>query len=417
MRLQLNKQIHWLGWIGVVPSMAMAVLLVVQGWGYSQFSVDGTYLLSFITTHTSNWLSGSPLNASSPTTVKIYLVTEFVGHTVYALAFWRFTQIPGRVTDWKPLALLFTQFVLIWVCRLELGYWTILAIAVLLPLRLALAYFLVLLSGIWCVRALEAFVFHFYSEHKPWLVELTMMTLMTAIAFSVGRLVVREKSMRLELAAAKARLEASNIMLERTAGEAERLRISRNLHDTVGHHLTALKLHLDLATRRQKAPDPSLQIARNLSAQALDQIRTVVAKERLAEAFDLRRSLEALSAGMPNAEHRLHVDAQINALPPAHLHTLYHFVQEALTNCAKHSHASLVDVTIVIAGEHVAAQVQDDGIGIDQTRFGNGLRGLAERAALLSGTLTIRNRESGGAHVEIILPLTSDLSASQTLAD
>jgi signal transduction histidine kinase len=61
--------------------------------------------------------------------------------------------------------------------------------------------------------------------------------------------------------------------------------------------------------------------------------------------------------------------------------------------------------------------VQDDGIGIDQTRFGNGLRGLAERAALLSGTLTIRNRESGGAHVEIILPLTTDLSASQTLAD
>jgi hypothetical protein len=161
LRDQLHKQIHWLGWIGVVPSMAMAVLLVVQGWGYSQFSVDGTYLLSFITTHTSNWLSGSPLNASSPTTVKIYLVTEFVGHTVYALAFWRFTQIPGRVTDWKPLALLFTQFVLIWVCRLDLGYWTVFAIAVLLPLRLALAYFLVLLSGIWCVRALEAFVFHF----------------------------------------------------------------------------------------------------------------------------------------------------------------------------------------------------------------------------------------------------------------
>ncbi|MCA2998567.1 MAG: sensor histidine kinase [Rhodocyclaceae bacterium] len=397
--------------------MATAVLLIVQGWGYSQFSVDGTYLLSFITTHISNWLSANALNASSPTTVKIYLVTEFVGHAVYALAFWTFTQIRERAADWRPLALLFTQFVLIWVCRLDLGYWTAFAIAVLLPLRPALAYFLVLLLGIWCARAMEAFVFHFRSEHRTWLVELIMMTLMITIAFSVGRLMAREKSMRLELAAAKARLEASHIMLERTAGEAERLRISRNLHDAVGHHLTALKLHLDLATRRQIAPDPSLQIARNLSAQALEQIRTVVAKERQAEAFDLRRSLEALSTGMPNAEHRLHVDAQINALPPAHLHTLYHFVQEALTNCAKHSHASHVDVNIAIAGGHVAAQVKDDGIGIDQTRFGNGLRGLAERAALLSGTLTIRNRETGGALVEVILPLTADLPASQTLAD
>ena len=193
-------------------------------------------------------------------------------------------------------------------------------------------------------------------------------------------------------------------MLADTVRAGERTRIARDLHDAVGHHLSALNLHLDLALRQVQPEVPeALHTSRELGRALLSEVRAVVNSERHEQVIKLRAAIATMCAGIPQPAIRFDYETQYDITSPALAHTVFHCVQEALTNAIRHADADLVTITIRADNEQLLLTVHDDGRGARGAAEGNGLRGMRERVAEQCGTLQL-NREAGFA-LAITLPL------------
>jgi signal transduction histidine kinase len=202
-----------------------------------------------------------------------------------------------------------------------------------------------------------------------------------------------------ELTASRARLVA--------AGDAERRRVERNLHDGAQQRLVTVALHLHLVRRRLETdPDqvPALiEAAQAELTLALEEIRELVRglHPRVLSERGLGPALEAL------AERAL-LPVELVALPeerlPAHVEAAaYYVVSEALANAAKHSRASAVTVRVEANGAETAVEIVDDGVGGADLQ-GSGLRGLADRVAALRGVLAVESEPGCGTALRAQLP-------------
>jgi signal transduction histidine kinase len=188
--------------------------------------------------------------------------------------------------------------------------------------------------------------------------------------------------------------------------DSERLRIARDLHDSVGHHLTALKLHLDLAVRQSSEPVPaSLRTSSELAGALLAEVRTVVSAERGARRIDLRHALATLCAGIPTPRIALLMDDSFAIASPALAHALFRCAQEAISNAVRHAGAATMTIEIARHGDELTMRVADDGRGSRKAGEGNGLRGMRERLALLGGHLQAGDRQPRGYAIQVTLPI------------
>jgi two-component system, NarL family, sensor histidine kinase DesK len=231
----------------------------------------------------------------------------------------------------------------------------------------------------------------------------TMMT-MLAIACGFGMLASAERRGRLTIAAAHGQLMAMQQLLGDTVRASERLRIARDLHDAIGHHLTALSLHLDLATRQQETPSDALTTARSLTRSLMAEIRAVVDTERGSQLIDLRRALEALCTAIPAPRIELHCDDVLAIQSPALAQELFYVIQEGLTNAVRHAQASYIVIDVEQDSSALIATITDDGRGKPAGVEGNGLRGLRERLTALGGHFEERAPSDGGHRLHIVLP-------------
>lgn len=222
---------------------------------------------------------------------------------------------------------------------------------------------------------------------------------------AVGRLVLYERRTRQALAAAHAQVVATQSLLADTVRGGERLRIARDLHDTVGHHLTALNLHLDLALRQAgSAVPPALPTARAVGQDLLAQVRSVVTSTREDRPIDLGQALRMLCAGLPALTVDLRIDAEAACQPTPAAHALFCCIQEAITNTLRHAQARRLEIVLDIRDGMTVARVSDDGCGKSGAAEGNGLRGMRERLAELGGTLDCRSADGSGVSLEMRVP-------------
>jgi signal transduction histidine kinase len=212
---------------------------------------------------------------------------------------------------------------------------------------------------------------------------------------------------------------------ERRAATEERLRIARELHDVLGHDLSLINVQASAALHRMDKVDrggeePSraaLSAVKEASGRALRELRgTLGALRQVDELPPLRPSagLAALPELLDRSratglEVRGTVTGEVREVPPSVDLAAYRIVQEALTNVSRHAGASRVDVRVAVRtvdGE-VEVRVADDGGGssADGSAAGNGLRGMAERAAALGGSLEAGERPEGGFLVRARLPI------------
>lgn len=210
-----------------------------------------------------------------------------------------------------------------------------------------------------------------------------------------------------ELARAQDRLAAAS-------REAERLRIARDLHDTMGHHLTALALNLEAAAHVTAGGAAHATVAqcRDLARGLLGEVRAVVGTLREggddagAEA-GLPERLRALAVATPGLDVRLDLD-ELPPLTATQADAVFHGVQEALTNAARHSGAERVEVDLRSEDGEVVVRVVDDGPGVaGPIRWGNGLTGMRERYAASGGLVTVHTAPGEGFRVVGRLPLVS----------
>lgn len=185
-----------------------------------------------------------------------------------------------------------------------------------------------------------------------------------------------------EIVAANVALVEARAEVARLASEGERARIARDLHDLLGHSLTAITVKSDLARRLDgSAARREIAEVEQLSRQALADVRAAVSGYRdVTLAGELARGLELLRASGVEAE----VPTAIGALTGDRQELFGWAVREGVTNVVRHARATRCVVTVSANG----VEIYDDGIGGTQS-FGSGLAGLRERAAALGGTVEV----------------------------
>ncbi len=223
-------------------------------------------------------------------------------------------------------------------------------------------------------------------------------------AFGASRLATREAEGRTELARVNAELRAAQALLADSARNGERLRISRELHDAMGHHLTALALQLEVA--RNTAPgNEAVLRSRELARSMLTEVRAVVGALREDRPFELRQALELLAAGVSGIAMKLELEEGLTLADPRLAHAVYRCVQEAVTNAVRHASATTVEVRVASRGQRLHVEVRDDGRAPSNIEPGNGLTGLRERLTELDGTLELSTTPGPGLTLTATLPL------------
>ncbi len=225
---------------------------------------------------------------------------------------------------------------------------------------------------------------------------------------------------------ARTRAEAARARSEQSRRQAsdERLRIARELHDVLGHHLSLINVRAGVALHLlDSQPDQANQPARDAlsaiklaSAEALREVRGVLAtlhpldesapRSPAPGLTDVTRLVdEARAAGLPVTVEE---DGDVRALAPEVDRAAYRIVQEGLTNVRRHAGATATaSVTIGYGPERLTIRVEDTGAGPPSTpdESGNGIPGMRARAEALGGTLTVGARVGGGFRVEATLPI------------
>ncbi|WP_297922673.1 sensor histidine kinase [Metallibacterium sp.] len=206
-------------------------------------------------------------------------------------------------------------------------------------------------------------------------------------------------------------LRATRALLAESSRIGERMRIARELHDLLGHHLTALTLNLEVASHRVAAAEVGpVRQAQAIAKQLLGDVREVVSELRQGEALDLSQALRSLIEGVPTLKVHLDLPPAFSVDEPQRAQVLLRTVQEILTNTARHAGARNLWLSFsrTEAGE-LKLDARDDGRGAGTIRPGNGLNGMRERLAAAGGRLLISAEPGRGFALSAWLPMEKTL--------
>ena len=212
----------------------------------------------------------------------------------------------------------------------------------------------------------------------------------------------REEQRRLN-----AELRATRTLLTESSRIGERMRISRELHDLVGHHLTALSLNLEVASHL--AVGSALEHVRQAQSVAkllLADVREVVSQLREDDSIDLTAALKTLVEGVPGLTIHLQLPTRFALDDPRRAQVLLRCAQEIITNTVRHAYARNLWLSFERTATHeLAMHARDDGRGAAEVRHGNGLIGMRERLAQIGGHLQISTARDRGFVLDAWLPV------------
>ena len=215
---------------------------------------------------------------------------------------------------------------------------------------------------------------------------------------------LHQARLRRELAVAHAELRAASALLDDSSRADERLRIARELHDVLGHQLTALSLELEVASHQ--VPEPAREHvvrARSIARDLLGDVRATVGEVRSRTPV-LGESLEGLVARLPEPVVHLTVDSEIR-VDDARAVAVIRCVQELITNTIRHANAEemWIEVRADPAGA-LSVSVRDDGRASAEFEPGHGLQGIRERIEGLGGTVTFVVDRGFAVHATVPAP-------------
>jgi signal transduction histidine kinase len=223
-----------------------------------------------------------------------------------------------------------------------------------------------------------------------------------------------------ELRRAKSDLEASAAQTEELAALRERTRLSREMHDSIGHALVVVNVKLEAAqrlyARESRRGDAELEETRALVRETMAELRRSLADLRapLPNHANLAAALRCTAAEI-EARSTLAVNVQAPEylrLPPETSEAFWRVGREALSNVERHAAAASASVQLEQINGKLVLRIIDDGSGIrqaDLARSGHyGVMGMRERIVALGGTLQITARHEGGTIVEASVPIKTD---------
>ncbi len=272
------------------------------------------------------------------------------------------------------------------------------------------------------------------SGWSPWtgcvdqhVIGLLLLGVSTAFCIAMAKAISTEKASRTHAEALYNELEVSHAKLRAYAAEVadlaaaeERNRLARDIHDSLGHYLTAINVQLDKALafreRNPEEADQAIRDAKRAAKEALQDVRqSMGALRSTQEGFCLSEALTALvqttRRGGWDVEFRM--EGQEAGFSKATLLALFRAAQEGLTNIQKHARAERATLIVRLQASAASLELSDNGCGFDPdtvvgpgARNGNGfgLRGLQERVELIGGNMRIESTPERGSRLLITVP-------------
>jgi signal transduction histidine kinase len=190
----------------------------------------------------------------------------------------------------------------------------------------------------------------------------------------------------------------------------ERTRIARDLHDTLGHEMTGLIMHLEL-TKKQFENDSNeamlmLDDGITTARASLRKIRGIVdtLRDLKDEDYDSLELLIDSFKTKTGVNVELNINKTLESRPCSKV--IYRIVQEALTNSVRHGKASKVIISIINGSNEIMFEVEDDGVGVDIINLGNGLNGMKERINECHGEIHFESNQ--GFRIYGVIPKEED---------
>lgn len=273
------------------------------------------------------------------------------------------------------------------------------ALAAQLPIRFSRlgAYF-----GVIALVGLDYFFNAWVWRSEDALVWTALAGAFNLFAFRMSQRVMQEQEARDEISMLNRELIATQALLQESTKQSERLRISRDLHDGLGHHLTALILKLQYLTYTTSGENQDLvKEAHIMAKQLLTDVRETVSEMRESSNIGLKDALDALIAQIPRLSISLDVDPELQLPDAKTADTLFRCVQEGITNTMKHGNASSMSIELYESGDAIELKIQDDGHCQFGFNEGNGLTGMRERIESLRGQLTVSTKKGFGLNIRI----------------
>ncbi len=227
-----------------------------------------------------------------------------------------------------------------------------------------------------------------------------------ALLSSVATLQSKQASERAN--ALNRELTATQHLLAQASRESERTRIARNLHDLLGHHLTALSIHLQVASRISEGEvKTKLEQCHALSRLLLSDVREAVGNMREGSEVNFSDTLRLIVKDVPNLQIHLDIPPTLTIEDVNVAETLLRCVQEAITNTLRHAGATAIWIRLRQEPQAICLSISDDGSATAPLTPGNGLKGMRERVERLDGQFTLD--ASTTVAIDVRLPLASSL--------
>lgn len=227
--------------------------------------------------------------------------------------------------------------------------------------------------------------------------------------------VISERQSREKLAIANEKLRQYALKIENQATLEERNRIAREIHDSLGHSLTALNLQLETALKLWQSHPAKAQTflarAKELGSKSLNDVRHSVSAMRYhpLQGQSLEQAIAVLVKDFDRDNGILPI-CQVHleySLPPDVIISIYRIIQESLTNIAKYAIASEVKLKLITNKGGLCLRIEDNGQGFDMMKNtrGFGLQSMRDRALALGGEFKINSHPGAGCEIVVDIPL------------
>lgn len=345
----------------------------------------------------------------------IYLLLWVLHILVFAAAFWIRVHPGIKRSPRLDEILLLTQMAAALSGQQPLFYLFAFELPLVMPRKRAVAW---LASGLVLSAAVDIWFMHFPKEQPLFTyayevcLNLGYVAMYEVMHFTVGMLAAKERADRQALEKAHARLASANaellatqMLLSDTVRAAERMRIARDLHDSIGHTLTAQNLHLELAMRKcQSAALDSIVKARGLAKDLLNEVRKMVAVERREEPVNLRQALETYCSNLPSQRIALFCGTELSAISPAIADLILRVVQAAVRNAAQRAGTSPLGISLSEEERGLRLHITDGSGGISAGEEGDRLRHIPADIERLGGEIRMDVVEESKLEIRIWLP-------------
>jgi signal transduction histidine kinase len=248
------------------------------------------------------------------------------------------------------------------------------------------------------------------------LLQLCMYFSFCTLTFITSTVASQQAEEREEQRRLNSELRATRALLAESSRIAERMRIARDLHDLVGHHLTALSLNLEVASHlTNEAAAVHVRKAQTTAKHLLADVREVVSELRQDDAIDLTQALRSLIEGVPSLRVHLETPPRFGVQDPRRAQVLLRCLQEILTNTVRHADARNLWLSFCYVGtDELRLEARDDGRGTTHFKPGNGLTGMRERLAEFGGGIEVGSSAQGGFTLAARLPLGEEPALAHT---